>query len=417
MRRLLAPGAILIIGLLLAGFVVLARGADYPAPSGPEAVGRTTLRWVDASRPETMTDAEDDTREIIVHLWYPAKSDGDAVRAAYVPDLGQLSGAIRASGAISPVELFGLRFVQTHAFADVPMSDAEARYPVLLFSPGNVTNSAYYSTIIEELVSHGYVVAAIDHPYDVTAVVLSNGQVAAFAEEKWPVVAANADKESVDANMRFYLERVNARAEDARFVLNQLERLNTETDGKFKGRLDLSNAGIMGHSVGGITASRACELEPRFRACLNLDGHYASSPFYPTESGVAPEQPFMLIATEDDTREPPDEVLARWGITRDEWREERDRMREQVTAMYRSVRSGSYQVIIPRASHDSFTDGPTLLPAPLNREAEQADRILRIASDYTLAFFDKSLKGQSVALLDGPSAAHPEVMLRVYTAR
>jgi predicted dienelactone hydrolase len=47
---------------------------ELPALTGKLAVGRTSFHWVDASRPEAMTDNPDDRRELMVTIWYPAES-------------------------------------------------------------------------------------------------------------------------------------------------------------------------------------------------------------------------------------------------------------------------------------------------------------------------------------------------------
>jgi len=64
---------------VLAAFLWIAAGqswgqadATLPVPSGGRSVGRASLHWVDPKRPEVATEAADDKREILVHVWYPA---------------------------------------------------------------------------------------------------------------------------------------------------------------------------------------------------------------------------------------------------------------------------------------------------------------------------------------------------------
>jgi acetyl esterase/lipase len=38
------------------------------------------------------------------------------------------------------------------------------------------------------------------------------------------------------------------------------------------GRVDLKRAAAMGHSAGAEFAARACQLDARFKACIDLDG-------------------------------------------------------------------------------------------------------------------------------------------------
>ncbi len=41
----------------------------YAAPTGADAVGRTTLRWTDDARDEPMTTDPSDHREVVAHVW------------------------------------------------------------------------------------------------------------------------------------------------------------------------------------------------------------------------------------------------------------------------------------------------------------------------------------------------------------
>jgi hypothetical protein len=51
---------------------------------------------------------------------------------------------------------------------------------VLIFSHGRGGYRQHNTMQVEELVSHGYIVAAIDHPYAATGVVFPDGRIAAF---------------------------------------------------------------------------------------------------------------------------------------------------------------------------------------------------------------------------------------------
>ncbi|HYN88397.1 MAG TPA: hypothetical protein VER55_07695, partial [Ardenticatenaceae bacterium] len=409
--RWLAISILFVVVLFGAVAGVVGRHAGYPAPSGPYAVGRTTFRWEDASRPETMTSREDDHREVVVHLWYPADTTEGARPAPYVPDLEAIRGALEERSTLERFKLFGLRFIRSHALADPELAQARDRYPVLLFSPGNDTNGAFYSAVIEELVSHGHVVAAIDHPYDVMAARLSDGRVATFAGERWPAPTANAAG-GEDDHVRFYRERVGVRAEDARFVLNRLEALNAAPESRFHARLDLAAVGIFGHSVGGVTAGTACLLDPRMRACLNMDGLMAGQAYLPGANGVGPRQSFMLLMKA--VLPPSDDRLAAWGVSREQWQAVYAEGESRLRAQVRGVESESYRAVIRGATHGSFTDVPLLSPSLRPAETRQKARIMQAVRAYTLAFFDKQLRDGRAPLLEVSAQDYPEVMLEVY---
>lgn len=179
----------------------------YPAPTGAETVARTTLRWTDDARDEPMTTDPSDQREVVAHVWYPT-ADPAAQYAAYFPDLDALRDAMAGTGEIGMIELTGLGFVGTHASAETPVDGTDL--PIILFSPGNATNSVLYSGLLEELASHGYVVVGVEHPYDVLGVTTADGDPAVFAADRWP--------QPLNEHLAFYLERVDERAADLAFL-------------------------------------------------------------------------------------------------------------------------------------------------------------------------------------------------------
>jgi predicted dienelactone hydrolase len=88
-----------------------------------------------------------------------------------------------------------------------------ARWPVVLFSPGNTVPRSIYTTFVEDLASHGFVVVAIDHPYSVAIVVLPDGRTAIQAGSGAPVVP--------------FETRVGVHAADLRFALDEMTRLDS----------------------------------------------------------------------------------------------------------------------------------------------------------------------------------------------
>ena len=384
---------LIVLGLLVVVILLgaLSRAADYPAPTGPQVGGRTTLRWVDHERDEAATDDPTDRRAVVVHVWYPAQPGPAASSAPYLPDLDAIAGALQASGEVGAIELLGLRFVRPHVVADAPVAAAPAPYPVLLFSPGNATNAAFYSGLLEDLASHGYVVVAMDHPYQVTAVLLPDGRTAAYAADRAPGTQGGPIDPA--AFERLYRERVEVRAADAAFVLDRLAALNGEPDGRFSGRLDLARAGAFGHSLGGVAAAELCQRGAPVRACLNLDGLVAGRPFLEASDGNGMTQPFMLL-TKAATLPP-------------------TTAESPLTTALRGVGGGGTLVVIHDASHQSFSDTPTLLPTPLNGQAGAADQITGLVRDYTREFFDRALD-RSGAALAAPWPARPGVTVETY---
>lgn len=56
---------------------------------------------------------------------------------------------------------------------------------------------------------------------------------------------------------------------DTRFSLDRLTEMNRI--GPMRRKLDVARAGIIGVSLGGVIASKTCQLDRRYRACVMLD--------------------------------------------------------------------------------------------------------------------------------------------------
>jgi len=103
-------------------------------------------------------------------------------------------------------------------------------FPVILFSPGAFGTTFQYSSIIEDLVSHGYIVAAIEHTSEVFAVVFPDGRVHVYSETRIPkesIPPPGSTKEEYEAKLEaWYRHNVDVRAADISFVLDKLTELN-----------------------------------------------------------------------------------------------------------------------------------------------------------------------------------------------
>ena len=367
-------------GLFLLVIIVISLYSqlELPKPAGPYTVGRMTVHWVDLSRPEVMTDDPGDSREIVAFIWYPAEP-GTGVDAAYFPEIYALSDALAQSGELAWWQVRALRLVRSKSQLNARPFKEQAPYPVILFSPGNGTNVEFYSALAGELASHGYVVVGINHPYDVPAVKLSNGQIAPYDKSQWSLDAA--------AHQAYTRERMRVRIADLLFALNQEEKLGADADSPFVGILDMNAVAVAGHSLGGVAASEACKADPRFKACLNFDGLQTGGPFSMEESAVPPSQPFLFLTKETQ-------------------------LHPRLIRSFEST-AESYWVVVHGATHDSFSDGPILQPSLLPFP-NRADRLMDLIQEYSLAFLDQTLKGEPASQLS-KNIEGPDVSVRVFS--
>ena len=93
----------------------------------------------------------------------------------------------------------------------------------------------------------------------------------------------------------------------------------------FAGHLDLSRIGVFGHSIGGMAAARACQIDSRIRACSDQDStDDLGSPFPVSTPGSIPKQPLLLfIASSCDifsqeALHPSEESLSKQKLSREQ---------------------------------------------------------------------------------------------------
>jgi predicted dienelactone hydrolase len=405
--------ALTIIGAGL-GLLVLIPAAALPAllpvfrlpdPTGPHAVGTRYFYWVDKGRPDTYTPDPDDYREVSVQVWYPAALTGDEDPIRY---MGKEAGRAFAESQNLPSPLLDqFTLVRTHAYLNAGVARTSTPFPVITYSTSGLMSS--HMALFEELASHGYVVFCIGHPYWNPFVYGAHGEVLPFDGQNetyqawWAEETATVKEAKVQitvAKTTEAQERAQRRhnelkpvaisdlkkwAEDIGFVLDELGKLNAG-NGFLAGTLDLERVGITGFSKGGAAAGQFCVTDTRCKASINLTGF-----MYGDIVDVNLPQPFMFLNEEELWC--PDCYVNE--------------------LFFKRAESSAYQIKIRGARHASFGD-PCLWGILIhNLGAEAAidgKRMARIQNVYSLAFFDKHLKGLAAPLLDGPSPDYPEVV-------
>jgi hypothetical protein len=376
---------------------------SLPAPTGPFQVGRVTISLTDPSRQERVPPGGG-ARALMVDVWYPAEGS-DAPAASYVERaafstpqsteilkryLGAAFGSVRAG------------LVRTHAVDAAVFARGAGPSPVLVFSHGGGEARETYATQLEDLASHGYVVAAITHTFDSVLAVFPDGGHAPMVPDRWPP-PKTSEIPRLPPSEEASPDRLRWWADDLRFVLDELTRLNRAgvSAPPFAGHLDLSRAGAFGHSAGGQASAHACQIEPRLRACLNQDGLSAMAPYYLDDRGWGMDQAFMLIVRAAPAAPPTDDELAQMKLTRAQSVDLLAHVRNRQDLTLRRTGQGAYRVTLSAegTSHADFGDLP-LLQARDDREAAMRAHVLRVVTNFTRAFFDNALKGTKAPLPD-----------------
>jgi Platelet-activating factor acetylhydrolase, isoform II len=377
---------------------------DLPKPSGPFHVGRITYDWVDSSRSETLSRVPNTPREILVDVWYPAAPPKPGARTApYLPDADRIEKSSFAKfeehwwRKAWPTVVSG--GFHTHVYANAPIVPGDTRFPLIIFSPGYSVEPAGYTNQIEDLVSHGYVVATIHHTYEVAVVMFPDGRMVPFSVEN----SRGQDAPTIEEYARWEKARVDVWAADIRFTLDNIARLNKGSRQKdpFAGRIAIQQVGVVGHSFGGLAAARACSLDHRLMACVNQDGVGLDGSIPHYGEGHMPTHPYMYMTA----FVPPPK--------NQDGKEQRAQMEKE----FQDCAGGAYEVSIetPGFEHMGFADFSSLKAAGNAEESLKALRSLRVVEMYTNAFFDKFLKKKPNTLLDVEPSDDSEVKISRYS--
>ena len=380
-----------------------------PAPSGKFGIGRIGYEWTDASRPDAYSADPKMHRSLMVYLWYPSPPKAAGKTGSYLPGAMQMDSAPEIQphvkeefGDIWPMIVSGE--LKPHAIESAPLAKSPKAFPVVLLSHGAGGTGFEYTSLIEDLVSHGYVVAAIEHPDTALAVLFPDGKV--FAHRQDPTPAGLTSEQRMQRMMAAAGLAISQGANDVVFVLNKLTELNHSGNPSFllSGGLDLSRVAAVGHSAGGAFAARACQLDARIIACVSLDGSLppaSAFPEFPDKRGF--QQPVLLLEV--------DHSGDRMPFSTEQYNE----FLKKKDAELNLCPKGSYDVLLKSAGlfNGSFSDYPLLAANGRTSETTLALHNLRLTQSFTRAFLDKYLKDEEEPLLDG-SKHDPEATVKQY---
>jgi dienelactone hydrolase len=372
------------------------RETTLPTPTGPFAVGRTTYVWSDPAQADTMAPQPSTKRELLAWIWYPAaprqpsQTFDDYLPAPWRTALERQSGVL-----LTQFLTRDLSRVRAHSIRDAEISPQQRSYPVVIMRAGLAALTTDYTTLAEDLASHGYVAVGFDAPYRSFVVVFPDGMVIARASQNNADLLGGAQQEQLANKL------LRAWSADMSFALDQLEGLNaSDPSGRFLGRLDMQRVGVFGHSLGGATALQFCHDDSRCKAGIDVDGAPLGSV---VADGVT--QPFMFLLSdhrgESDAGEP--EAIRQAGANN---RSIYDRLPGDRRLM----------IMIRGARHYGFSDDGAMLKSPLVMRVLRTVGVVRLdgrrqvalAAHYISAFFDVYLKGAPASELKS-RPEYPEI--------
>src|SRR5436305_391491 len=401
-RRVFRGCAILVaLGVLGVGALLGALWLEHrtevtlPAPTGPFAVGRTIYSWADDGASDPLAPVPGTRRELLVWIWYPAAAEQSAAMVDdYLPAPWRAAGARANRSSLMTLLTRDPSPVHAHSLRNAGVAPQQPSYPVVIMRAGASAPVMNYSTLAEDLASHGYVVVGFDAPYRTSVVVFPDGRVITRTPENNPELVSGHEL------IRRGNKLLAAWTGDIAFVLDRLARLNeSDASGKLAGRLDMTRVGVFGHSLGGATAAQFCHDDSRCKAGIDIDGAPLGSVI---RDGIP--RPFMFLLSEhggsSDAESRPIEA--------------------NIQSIYdRLPPDGRLRITIRGANHFLFSDDGALLKSHIVLGALRMMGILGIDGRRQLAitayclhrFFDAYLKGPRGSRLNVSSSLYPEIQV------
>ena len=375
-----------------------------PQTTGPYPVGRTLLHWVDSGRADPLAQVEGARRELMVVVWYPAEAGRQVEAAPWMPaaflegEANELVRYRRRSPDPYTIEQAreAIRGIRSRAAENVRAARARAGHPVILFEPGAAINPVFYSSLCEDLASHGYVVVGVAPTGWVAAVAFPGGRVVPRSRK----LSGDGDWITGTALPLW--------TADLRFAIDEIGKLNRDRKSIFYGRLDMGRCGAFGHSFGGAAAILAGLQDNRVRAVADLDGSLW---------GILDDTSFpkpLLAMLHDSSpqyerRFTDEKMLARQlrGIG-------------ELSSFYRRGTPG-FRVTIEAARHMTFSDALVLAPWESGGRrtggvAGDGQKTVEVIRGYVREFFGKFLRGERSALLDRAPGQYGIAELRSTTS-
>lgn len=309
------------------------------------------------------------------------------------------------SSRTDPFEQDGsFREVPVHFYYPADAAEGE-RFPLVVFSHGAFGYYESNTSTYMELASHGYVVAALDHPHHAFFTQDTAGSMVIVDPDFFRTAGTlNGEDSSSDPETYYaiYREWMELRSADINYVLDTLKAAGeagapddawflpengADTIRSVLGMTDFSKIGLMGHSMGGAASVLVGRERDDISAVVDLDGTMLGE-YLGVENGrfVINEEPYTIPLLE----------FANW-----EQYNERVEYSAKGYAYPNDVllsHAGEcYYVTIRDTLHMDYTDLPLLSPL-LGRMLGSGERssveTMTIVNGLVLGFFNHAVKGE-----------------------
>ncbi|MBA93637.1 MAG: hypothetical protein CMG47_01050 [Candidatus Marinimicrobia bacterium] len=237
--------------------------------TGQHLIGTKRMVWIDSTRTNWFLDGYGPYRQLMAQIWYPADASAllsSVKKSKYIDNKKALTYTIELQGYKIPEILTNqIGSIKCNSWEDAsPVSNK--KFPILIFSHGHGGLRTQNTNQVEELVSHGYIVIAVDHTYDAGFVEFPDGNIAYSLTSK-------PEGERLNETPETFYTRFGYRVDDIDFVINKIDSFD-DYDLSISAIMDKNNIGIFGHSFGCLTSVYATYFNDRIKSCFGLDGWF-----------------------------------------------------------------------------------------------------------------------------------------------
>jgi acetyl esterase/lipase len=204
--------------------------------------------------------------EVMLRVYYPTASSPKLGDHYYAPVLNDFIADLNKHLTLSKndrVQLKELYQIKTYNTKAAQPSKGKT-FPVIFFIPGAGVQAQNYDNIINELVSHGYIVIAMNSVYVAGSIALLNGNMA----NKYV---------HYQENVRF------AEYSDLQYVFHELQHLDYKKE--IRKTIDFKRISFLGHSMGAMNIVYLLQKNadfPHVKAAVYLDpGNVIGKKNYP----------------------------------------------------------------------------------------------------------------------------------------
>ena len=368
---------ILILAFFISGcsFIVskAANIKDIKHVTGIYKVGTNRMVLVDTTRENWYTGDYGSNRKLMTQVWYPANIYKSDKKSNYIDNKKSLTYTINLQGYDVPDILSDqVGFISCNSWEDAqPLHGS--KFPVLIFSHGHGGLRTQNTNQVEELVSHGYIVIAVDHTFDAGFVEFPNGDII------YSLTSRPNDNPLVETPEQFYT-RFGYRVDDINFLIKQIDNFN-DVDIDLNAIMDKNNIGIFGHSFGGLTAFYTTYFNDQIKSCFALDGWFEPLPDSLLNKDI--NKPIMHLGQNNKGE---DQFWNNINFTK-------------MDTFIRNNSKYSLMIDIPGSFHYDYTDFTyfTYVAKKLNFSGDvPVNTIANIMTETLLDFFNYTLKNMNV---------------------